>query len=175
MLITVGKIASPHGLRGLVNVVCFSDFPERLTEPGERWLLHPDQTEPVVMKLLEGIPQPKGHYRVRFDLIDDRNAAEHWQGALVQVPAEQRPHLGTEEYYADDLIGLTVRYHDQVVGTVSAIASAGNDLLSVELTGGETVLVPFVQAIVPVVDLEAGFVEITPPKGLLPTELEGEA
>ena len=46
------------------------------------------------------------------------------------------------------------------------------DLLVVTLAAGGQALVPFVEAIVPEVDLEAGRVVIDPPPGLL--ELAGE-
>ena len=45
--------------------------------------------------------------------------------------------------------------------------SGGNDLLEIELHSGKTVLVPFVEAIVPEVQLEEGWLRLTPPPGLL--------
>jgi 16S rRNA processing protein RimM len=46
--------------------------------------------------------------------------------------------------------------------------SAGNDLLEVIQEGRtEPILIPFVEPIVPVVDLNAGRIEITPPPGLI--------
>jgi 16S rRNA processing protein RimM len=60
------------------------------------------------------------------------------------------------------------------VGTVVDIIPAGNDLLEVKLHPGfagdkkqKTVLIPFVEAIAPVVDLQSSRIEITPPPGLL--------
>jgi 16S rRNA processing protein RimM len=54
------------------------------------------------------------------------------------------------------------------------ILPSGHDLLEVKLDAtftenkaGKTVLIPFVMAIVPVVDLETRRIEITPPSGLL--------
>ena len=45
---------------------------------------------------------------------------------------------------------------------------AGNDLLEVELnSSGKTLWIPFVEAIVPQVELEQGWIGITPPPGLL--------
>ena len=44
----------------------------------------------------------------------------------------------------------------------------GNDLLEIELKeSGRRCLVPFVEAIVPQVELEQGWLLLTPPKGLL--------
>jgi 16S rRNA processing protein RimM len=47
------------------------------------------------------------------------------------------------------------------------VIPAGNDLLEVERPNGSKVLIPFVEPIVPIVDLNQRRVEITPPAGLL--------
>jgi 16S rRNA processing protein RimM len=68
-----------------------------------------------------------------------------------------------------DLVGLEVRLGDgSAIGTVKDLIHAGNDLLEVELSGtGKTLWIPFVEAIVPQVELEQGWIGITPPPGLL--------
>ena len=53
------------------------------------------------------------------------------------------------------------------IGTVSNLISGGNDLLEIKLSAGKTVLVPFVEEIVPEVHLEEGWLLLTPPPGLL--------
>ena len=40
--IEVGTITSPQGLKGELRVYSDSDFPERFTKAGTRWLQHPD-------------------------------------------------------------------------------------------------------------------------------------
>jgi 16S rRNA processing protein RimM len=56
-----------------------------------------------------------------------------------------------------------------VIGRVKDLLHAGNDLLEVELASGgqQPLLIPFVQAIVPSVHLDEGWIGITPPQGLL--------
>ena len=34
----IGELVAPQGLRGEIRVQPFSDFPERFTKPGKRWL-----------------------------------------------------------------------------------------------------------------------------------------
>jgi 16S rRNA processing protein RimM len=54
------------------------------------------------------------------------------------------------------------------VGEVVALEHLpAHDALAIRETGGERTLVPFVRAIVPVVDVEGGRVVLTPPGGLL--------
>ena len=55
----------------------------------------------------------------------------------------------------------------QSTGSAPIRWSGGNDLLEIQLVSGKTVLVPFVEAIVPEVQLDEGWLLLTPPPGLL--------
>ncbi len=170
----IGKIVSAQGLRGEVRVYPSTDFPERFLEPGTRWLLRPGNTQPEEITLEFGrYLDGKGLYVIQLEGIEDRDAAEALQGCLLLVPESDRPPLEEDEYHVVDLIGLEV--FDQptqtLIGTVRSIIPAGNDLLEVELAEPKgktkTVLIPFVIAIVPVVDLVGKRIEVTPPEGLI--------
>lgn len=179
----IGKIVSPQGLDGEVRVYPNSDFPERFVEPGRRWLLCPGG-EPQAIELLGGrYIEGKGLYVIEIAGVEDRNSAEDLRGCLLMVPESDRPILAEDEYHVLDLIGLEVfmQVSGESVGTVVDVIAAGNDLLQVKLhplsvdgkedmtkdKGQKTVLIPFVKAIAPVVDLSAKRIEITPPPGLL--------
>jgi 16S rRNA processing protein RimM len=55
-----------------------------------------------------------------------------------------------------------------VSGKVTDLIHAGNDLLEVALQAdGRRLLIPFVEAIVPQVQLSEGWIGLTPPPGLL--------
>ncbi len=193
----IGKIVAPQGLDGEVRVYSNSDFPERFEEPGQRWLLCPGESEPQSIELLAGrCIESKGLYVLELAGVEDRNQAEALRGCLLLVPQSDRPQLGEDEYHVLDLIGLEVfnQLTQELVGTVVDVIPAGNDLLEVklwepqsaipptdELTTAKnkpqpkspkpkTVLIPFVKVIAPVVDLQAGRIEITPPPGLLEIE-----
>lgn len=179
--IEIGTIVSAQGIKGELRVYPDSDFPERFEKPGERWLMRENQSEPQSIKLLSGryIPN-KGIYIIKLAGIDDRDRAEELRGSKLMVPASDRPTLEKDEYHVLDLIGLLVfnQLTGEKVGTVEDIVTAGNDLLVVNSpslianngenkTNKKQILIPFVNAIVPVVDLENGRIEITPPPGLL--------
>lgn len=180
----IGKIVAAQGLRGEVRVYPDSDFPERFVQPGQRWLLRPGETEPQPIELLAGrYVAGKNIYIVELAGIKDRNQASSLQGSKLLVPESDRPQLGEDEYHVLDLIGLEVfnQLTGETIGTVVDIIPAGNDLLEVKMhqsavsdKGQKTknkrqkkVLIPFVKAIVPVVDLQNKRLEITPPEGLL--------
>lgn len=189
----IGKIVAPQGLNGEVRVYPTTDFPERFEQPGQRWLIRPGATQPETVQLLSGQYLPgKNLYVVELAGVENRNQAEALRGCVLMVPQSDRPQLREDEYHVLDLIGLEVfnQLTQELLGTVVDVLSAGNDLLEVQLAPTndgiiqvkkpgkkskqsakpKTVLIPFVKAIAPVVDLENKRVEITPPPGLLEIE-----
>ncbi|MEM0980165.1 MAG: ribosome maturation factor RimM [Cyanobacteria bacterium P01_H01_bin.58] len=191
----IGRIVAPQGLDGSVRVYPSSDFPERFLEPGDRWLCRPQQAEPEPIQLLSGrYLEGKGLYILKLAGVSDRNQAASLKDAKLYVPRSDRLPVDPDEFHVADLLGLEVRLQTNgtTIGTIIDVYSAGNDLLAIELLASNTidseqmqqhkksskkkrtqhslpVLVPFVKEIVPIVNLKAGYVEIDPPQGLLPT------
>ena len=176
-LLEVGRIVAAQGLRGELRVNPLSDFPERFTRPGPRWLRQ-RQGAITETRLLSGRQLPgKELFVIRLEGVEDRTAAEALVGQELLVPAADRPRLAKGEFHLLDLMGLEVRQltdaqasatDAQLIGRVRDLIHAGNDLLEVELLeSGRSLLIPFVQAIVPRVELAEGWIGITPPPGLL--------
>ena len=168
--LVVGQVVAAQGLKGEVRILPASDFPQRFTEPGTRWLRRRGQDEREV-QLLSGRQLPgKELFVVRFEGINDRTAAEGLVHQELLVAADDLPELEEGEFHFLDLQGLNVRLRDEAdpIGVVVDLHHGGNDLLEIELKeGGRRCLVPFVEAIVPQVELEQGWLLLTPPKGLL--------
>lgn len=223
----IGKIVGAHGLNGHVKVYAESDFPERFTEAGDRWLQKPNG-EPVKVRLLSGrFVDGKNQYVVKLEGVDYRDQAEDLRQAQMMVPKSDRLSVDPGEFHVADLLGLTVVMHSNKakVGTVTDVFTTGHDMLEVALAlsdnttestadessdetdntlpdsdrsldrsseiehpstrakavgklkrqmkrknkqkRAKTLLIPFVEEIVPVVDIAAGQIEITPPPGLL--------
>ncbi|MGJ3246718.1 MAG: ribosome maturation factor RimM [Elainellaceae cyanobacterium] len=173
--IEIGKIVAPQGLKGELRVYPNSDFPERFLEPGDRWMLVPGTQELQKVELQSGrVLAGKGLYVVTFAEIGDRDRADSLRDARLFVPASDRPELEEDEFHIADLIGLSVFHQltQTLLGTVVSVIPAGNDLLEVELISDAAenqrrVLIPFVVAIVPVVDLQQRRIDVLPPDGLL--------
>lgn len=172
----IGKILAPQGLQGEVRVYPETQFPDRFLIPGERWILRPQGQSLESIELLAGRFLGKGNvYGVRFAGVTDRHQAEALRGSQLYVPSSDRPPLAEGEFHYLDLVGLEVveQSSQESIGKIVDLMNGGNDLLVVALKGKTTpgkasqVLIPFVEAIVPVVDVAAGRVEITPPPGLL--------
>ncbi|MCU0543318.1 MAG: ribosome maturation factor RimM [Oscillatoriaceae cyanobacterium Prado104] len=134
--IEIGTIVAAQGLYGEVRIYPNSDFPERFIEPGKRWLLYPNQTEPEPIEFLGGRYIPgKGLYAVELEGIENRSDAEALRGCKLFVEKSDRPYLEPDEFYIQDLIGLAVfnQLTGETIGKVIDIIPAGNDLLEVEL------------------------------------------
>lgn len=182
-LIEIGTIVSPHGIKGEVKVYTDSDFPERFEKPGKRLVKRPDRTDFEWLTLRQGYYLPgKNLYVVRFKEVTDRNQAEELKKSKLFIEKRDRPHLEKNEYHVTDLINLEVIDQEtgEKMGTIVDIYSAGNDLLVVQLEEAfiaqfdseilqqkSKALIPFVEAIVPVVDMNNGKLEVTLPAGLL--------
>lgn len=178
--VEIGRIVAPQGVKGEVRVYPSSDFPERFLVPGDRWLKRPRSPTPEPVELVRGRHiDGKGLYVLQIAGVNSREEAEALRDAVLLVAASDRPRLEPEEFYVADLVGLRVivQATGAEIGTVTDIFSAGNDLLEVTYSPPavessspskpRTVLVPFVDAIVPVVNLAQGYVEVDPPAGLL--------
>lgn len=165
MQLVIGRIGRPHGLRGDVSVEVRTDDPERRFAPGTAVATDPASAGPLV---IESRRWHSGVLLVRFEGVNDRNRAEDLRGTtLVIDSADIPPSDDPDEFYDHQLIGLAVVTPDgERVGEVSDVLHHGQDLLVVRRSGAE-VYVPFVKALVPVVDLDKGVLVVDGPAGLL--------
>ena len=168
--LSVGKIVGVQGLQGELRVNPASDFPERFTAPGPRWLRSRKESEPTEIQLKKGRQLPgKSLFVVRFEGVENRSTAEALVGQELLVSADDRPELADGEFHLLDLVGLEARLaaDGPALGTVTDLISGGNDLLEITTTDDRKLLIPFVEAIVPEVQLDGGWLLLTPPPGLL--------
>ena len=166
----VGTIVGVQGLQGDLKVNPASDFPERFTAPGPRWVRSTQTPEPMQVQLKRGRQLPgRSLFIIRFEGVNDRNAAEALVGHELLVQADDRPHLKDGEFHLLDLVGLEARLAADAapIGEVSDLISGGNDLLEIRTPDGRRLLIPFVAAIVPEVHTVEGWLLLTPPPGLL--------
>jgi 16S rRNA processing protein RimM len=100
--------------------------------------------------------------------VADRTAAEKLGNLDLYIARARLPPAEADEFYHADLIGLTAIGTDgRELGTVIAIHNFGaSDLIEMRPTqGGATVMLPFTEAIVPVVDIAGGRIVVDPPEG----------
>ena len=171
MKLRVARIGKPHGIRGEVTVQVLTDAPGERFVRGAVFDVDPASHGEVTVR---SVRWNKDILVLGFDEVPDRNRAEEMRGAMLYVDTEELEgeDEGEEGWYEHELVGLEVRVDGRPVGTVSALqVMPAQDLLVVDTPSGE-VLVPFVEEIVPEVDVEGGFVVVVPPAGLF--ELNAE-
>jgi 16S rRNA processing protein RimM len=174
MQVTVGRIGRPHGVRGDVVVGVRTDEPELRFAPGSRLDTDPVGVGPLTVA---GYRWHSGTLLVRFEGISDRTVAAELGGTWLLADSATFAALDDPDAFRDgDLVGLSVRRVDgTVVGTVTDVLHHGQDVLAIAPAepagpGAGQILVPFVKAIVPEVDLPGGVMIIDPPEGLLNLE-----
>jgi 16S rRNA processing protein RimM len=164
--VVVARIARAHGIRGDVVLDVRTDEPELRLVPGTSLLTTPDSAGPLT---LEHMRDNSGRVLARFAGVADRAAAEALRGVLLEADIDpaQRPE-DPEEFYDHQLVGLrVVGPFGEPLGTVAELVHLpGQDVLAVTKPDGGEALVPFVAALVPIVDLDAGRVVVDPPGGL---------
>ena len=167
--VRVGRLTKPHGLKGALKVELYTDDPDRRFTPGAIFDLQVPTSSPWHGKTLELIElrfyngSPVGF----FVGVSDRSAAETLVKAILWV--DQDPTQLPEEsdaWYDYQLVGLRALRDGVEVGRVARVEHfPAQDLLVIATETGD-VLVPFVAAIVPAVDIVAGTMTLTPPAGL---------
>lgn len=152
--VVMGRFGRPHGIKGLITVISFSQPPERILDYSDwhvcikqQWqpltLLHTDVTHKSILVRVEG-------YVEREDVAKLTNLD-------IGVLRSQLPGLPENDYYWHQLIGLKVITLDaKVLGYVESLMATGsNDVLIVQ--GEQRCLIPYLKGdVVHEVRLEQG-------------------
>jgi len=165
--LVVGRIGRAHGIKGEVTVEVRTDEPELRLAPGAVLATDPASAGPLTIATGR---VHSGRLMLRFEGVSDRNGAEALRNTLLiaEVDPAQMPE-DPEEFYDHQLIDLDVVTVDgREVGRIAEISHLPyQDLLVVRRPDGGEVLIPFVEEIVPEIDLEEQRAVIDPPPGLL--------
>jgi 16S rRNA processing protein RimM len=150
LLLEVGRVVKPHGIRGEVAVEAVTNRPERRFVAGAVL-----ESERGRLEVVGGRPH-HGRWLVAFVGVDDRNAAEDLRGLVLRAaPMEEEGALWAHELIGADVVDTAGTSY----GTVESVeANPAADLLV--LAGERLVPLTFV------VSHEPGRVVIDPPAGL---------
>jgi len=174
----VGRLVKAHGLKGALKLELYTDDPDGRFVPGAMFTLQVPEASPwhgrsVTVREFRWM---NSHPVVFLEGIDDRDAAESIVRAILWIDQDASSPAEDDAWYDHQLIGLDVIRDGARVGRVARVDHfPSQDLLIVQPEGDDEreILVPFVKAIVPEVDVVAGRVVVTPPAGLfeeLPAE-----
>jgi 16S rRNA processing protein RimM len=170
-LLAVGRVARAHGLRGRILVAPYNPESLGLERASALWL---GRAGKELRKIeVRSAERANLGYLVALRGLDDRDAAEALRGDEVLVARDELPALDEGEFYAVDLVGMTVVDAAGVLrGAVTALETAGRqELLTVRTAAGVEALVPL--ALVREVQDGERRIVIDAPEGLFELEQPG--
>jgi 16S rRNA processing protein RimM len=140
--IILGEIIKPHGLNGAVKVRSFADSPESFVRPTRLFMVSADGNR---LEISIRDANPMGRLvTLKIEGIHTREQAEDLVGNRIVVDREDLPDAQEDEYYWQDLMGMSV--YDSAgtyYGIITSILPTGaNDVFVVEGTNGEELLIP---------------------------------
>ena len=150
--ICIAQIGAAHGVRGEVRLKPFTEDPLAVTRYGAL------ESEDGKRRFeIEAVRPAKDILVARLKGVTDRNAAEALKNIRLYVAREKLPQPEADEFYHADLVGLTAQQQNgEAVGIVKAVHNFGaGDLLEIERPAGPTIMLPFNDVTVPVVDIAA--------------------
>ncbi|KAF2991986.1 ribosome maturation factor RimM [Methylocystis sp. MJC1] len=168
-LVLLGRFGAPHGVRGEIRLQSHTADPLAIGSYG----LLTDKSGGKTFKLQSVRPQGKDMLVARVEGVADRSTAERLTGVELYIAREKLPAPEDEdEFYLADLVGLRAETRDgELIGHVVGLINFGaGDILEIQPPQGETILLPFTKAVVPIVDVAGGRVVVEPP-----AEIEGPA
>jgi 16S rRNA processing protein RimM len=171
--VCVARIGAAHGTGGEVRLWPFTARAEAVATYG------PLQTADGTRAFeIEALRPAKDFLVARLKGVTDRAAAERLCNTDLYVLRERLPVPEAEEFYYADLIGL--RAEDtagRAIGSIVAVHNFGaGDILEIApAAGGDTVMLPFSTAVVPIVEIAAGRIVVERPEGLLAPALPSPA
>ena len=170
--LVIGVVTSSHGVAGKLNIKSLSDFKERFTKPGTRWIQKHNE-EPIPCKLISGFQKPgKESFIISLEGIKNRNDADNLKKYKLLVKSNDMPKLKDNEFHLNQLLDLDVKLFVEgeikIIGKVVDLITENNNLLVIRLLqNNKDVLIPFVKEIVTTIDRRNKYLVINPPKGLL--------
>ena len=151
-IITIGRLGAAYGIQGWLHITSFTDPTDNIFEYRKDWLIKTNnQWRPIK------ITNHKSHgnaFIVKLPECNDRDTAMQFKGTEIGVKRSALPETNANEYYWDDLIGLTVyTISGESIGTVDYLFETGsNDVI---VTKGEKQhFIPYTDDAIKQVDLE---------------------
>ena len=137
MRLAIAKITKPHGVKGEVRVSVLLDSPELFCRVKEAYL------EDRKVRIF---PRKAGEAAIaRIENVMNRDDAELLRGKMLFVDRQEAENLKENEYFVDDLIGLTVYAGEKRIGVVTDIYKGARTADVIEINGEKGVLVPYLK------------------------------
>lgn len=171
-MLVIGKIVGFHGVKGEVKVPIAERLLKNLSE-AKQLFVYPVKGEPVTLTL-QSYRAHKTNVLVKFKEYSNKNDVEYLQGALIKQKKDLIAPLEEEEYFIDDLIGVKAyNKSDKLLGVVNYVFTdhSSTDMIELKTLDDKLKLIPFVEELVPVVNMKELKIIIDDIPGLIDDEV----
>jgi 16S rRNA processing protein RimM len=160
LFLAVGFLRRPHGVEGEILMDVVTEHPERLGRNKQVYV--GDDHQPLTIENLRETDQAA---LITFAGITNPEQAALLRNKPVYAKVDALPELPEGTYYHTQLIGLEVIDNQgQNLGILTEILETGaNDVYVVVSDDGAETLLPVIEGVVVVVDLEKREMHVNPP------------
>ena len=162
--ILIGKISNPHGIKGWVKVISFTDPIENILSY-KKWIISDEEREKTYS--LEDSRVQGNKIVIKLENINNRNDADLLKNSVIHVNRSDLPELDENSYYWEDLVDFNViDIKGNPMGKVDSLFRTGsNDVLVIIDETKERLLVPFImEEVIKYVDLTKELISIDWPE-----------
>jgi 16S rRNA processing protein RimM len=166
MLITIGKVLKPWGVKGEMKIEPQTNVPERFKELDRVFLVSPSGEKffcrLTAVRYISTMPL------LTFSGYDTPEKAKSLNGWLIKIPSEEAVPLPEGTYYWFELIGMDVFSEEgKKLGTITDIFETGSNDVYVIKSGSKEVYIPATCEVIKQVDKEANKMVIHLMNGLM--------
>ena len=161
MRLNVGRVGKAHGILGEATIEVRTDLAQERFAIGA--VLDTDTHGQLTVSTAR---VHNGILLLGFEGVSDRNSVEALRNELLYADVDiNAPAEDEDDFHVLQLIGCQAHLIDgDLFGEVSDVLNLpGQDVLVIKVDGAE-VLIPFVRALVPVVDITARRLTVIPPE-----------
>jgi 16S rRNA processing protein RimM len=166
MLITIGKVLKPWGVKGEIRIAALTDHPDRFRGLCRVYLTSPrGETKECTIRSVRTIDDSQ---LLLLEGYDSPERSKELNGWLVQIPEEEVIPLPEGQYYWFELIGMEVESEaGETLGKITDIFPTGSNDVYVMKAGRREVYLPATREVIKKVDRKAKRMVIHVVDGLL--------
>ena len=158
--ILVGKISNPHGIKGWIKVISFTDPIENILSY-KKWTISDNETEKTYC--LEDSRIQGNKIVIKLEGVNNRDDADLLKNLQIEINRSDLPELEENSYYWEDLVDFNViDIKGMHVGKVDSLFRTGsNDVLVIINETKQRLLIPFImEEVIKYVDLDKELISI---------------
>ena len=162
----LGHISRLHGFKGEVVAVFDTDRTEAYETLESVFLENRGELIPF---FIDGLSRnPKGHFILKFEEVDDEPTAQSLIGSSLWLPLAVLPPLEGKNFYFHEVIGYSLTHEGKAFATVSEVLdNSAQPLFKAFNDAEKEILIPAVDEFILAINREKQSIDLELPEGLL--------